>query len=75
MTMDLTETGVAACEERRLKIIAALDCFKAHVRVNQVLAGYRVHRDEEVGASKCEGCVLRQYCVGIRRGLQDIIEW
>jgi hypothetical protein len=61
------------CEEHRQKIVAALACIGAHLRVNQVYAGYRIHREPEVGESRCEGCILERYCAGIRRGLQDSI--
>jgi hypothetical protein len=69
----MTEGCDEKCEEHRQKMIAALDCIGKHLRVNQILAGYRVYRETEVGESRCEGCVLEQYCKGIRRGLQSAI--
>jgi len=63
----------ATCEEHREKMIAALSCVGKHIKVNQVLTGYRVHREPEVGESRCQGCLLERYCVGIRRGLQSLI--
>ena len=63
----------ARCEEHRQKMIAALSCIGKHLRVNEVLGGYRVHREPEADESKCQGCVLERYCVGIRRGLQSSI--
>ena len=63
----------AECEEHRQKMLAALNCVGAHLKVNQLLAGYRVHRELKAGESRCEGCVLERYCAGIRRGLQSVI--
>jgi len=69
----MAEICDAKCEEHRQKMIAALSCIGPHLRVNQIYAGYRVYREPEAGDSQCKGCVLDEYCVGIRRGLQSSI--